>query len=682
VSRQFSCLFSGLILFICAFPAFSELPMDWTWQNPVPQGNTLEAVWGRSATEVYAIGSQQTLLRWDGVNWSPAQDPPSPPISDLWGLDTGVIFAAGYFGTVLRFDGVTWTEIPTDFSTDLIAILAFAENDIFVAERFPSAGIRHFDGIEWTQIGTAPDGIHDLGGSGPGDIYAVGFEGMMTHFDGAEWTPVTGFIETDITSVWSNAIDDVFALQQGALLHHFDGIGWTQVGSDATASWQSDMWGTSFNNLWFADQSGGLSHFDGAIVTEFDLPNDGLLGIWGDTQGSVHAVGAHGSLLGFDGFEWTAHSSAVAYEKLNAVWGLGPSDLYAVGSLEIVLHYDGMEWTKVHPTQFSVWFNDIWAAASNDVFVVGKGGIKHYDGVDWIPMDDGLRHLLLPLNGVWGFGPDDIVAVAEWGAIVRYDGVDWNIDRPADPGQGNLAAVWGAAPDDIWAVGPQNEFLHWDGLDWNVVPVTTQSNQTAIVGWASNDIFALGSGGELLHYNGSEWTPGNDLAGLGVTSIHGPSSSNMYAVSQIGYVWHFDGISWTSADTGARTGLEAIWVSSNNDIFTVGRGGSVLRSASTASAVPELSMGERMHLRSEPNPFNPSTSIRFEMPRAGRAKLVIYDAAGQRIATLIDRKVEAGLTTVHWDGRDAAGRRQASGVYFASVRTEFGREVHKMTLIK
>jgi len=93
-------------------------------------------------------------------------------------------------------------------------------------------------------------------------------------------------------------------------------------------------------------------------------------------------------------------------------------------------------------------------------------------------------------------------------------------------------------------------------------------------------------------------------------------------------------------------------------------------------------MGERLHLRSEPNPFNPSTSILFEMPRAGRAKLVIHDAAGRRIATLIDREVEAGWTTVRWDGRDAAGRRQASGVYFASVRTEFGREVQKMTLVK
>jgi flagellar hook assembly protein FlgD len=87
-----------------------------------------------------------------------------------------------------------------------------------------------------------------------------------------------------------------------------------------------------------------------------------------------------------------------------------------------------------------------------------------------------------------------------------------------------------------------------------------------------------------------------------------------------------------------------------------GFGSSVLYGAHSASAVPEFT--------------------------AGRATLAIHDASGRRIATLIDREVDAGWTTVRWDGRDEAGRRQASGVYFASVKTETGREVQKITLVK
>jgi hypothetical protein len=273
----------GIILLPFALPAFSEPPTQWVWQNPLPQGNTLEAVWGRSASEVYAIGDQQTLMRWDGTAWLAAQRPASQPISDMWGLANGVLFAAGYFGEVLRYDGIAWTEIPTDFDDNLVAILAFSETDLYVAERFPGNRIRHYDGVEWTQIGTAPDGIHDLGGSGPNDIYVVGFEGMMIHYDGAVWTPIPGFSALDITSVWSNTSDDVFALQQGSLLHHFDGLSWTQVGADATVAWQSDMWGTSTHNVWFVDPNGGLSHYNGAHVAEYDPPTDGLLGGGGTT---------------------------------------------------------------------------------------------------------------------------------------------------------------------------------------------------------------------------------------------------------------------------------------------------------------------------------------------------------------------------------------------------------------
>lgn len=66
MSRQVRCLLSGLILFLFSLSATAEPPTEWVWQNPLPQGNTLEAVWGRSATDVYAIGGQQTLMRWDG----------------------------------------------------------------------------------------------------------------------------------------------------------------------------------------------------------------------------------------------------------------------------------------------------------------------------------------------------------------------------------------------------------------------------------------------------------------------------------------------------------------------------------------------------------------------------------------------------------------------------------------
>jgi hypothetical protein len=68
-----------------------------------------------------------------------------------------------------------------------------------------------------------------------------------------------------------------------------------------------------------------------------------------------------------------------------------------------------------------------------------------------------------------------------------------------------------------------------------------------------------------------------------------------------------------------------------------------------------------------PNPFRDRTSIAWEMPRAGRAELTVYDVTGRRVRTLVSGAVEAGAQSTPWDARDGSGRRVASGVYFVRL---------------
>ncbi|MGH7601432.1 MAG: T9SS type A sorting domain-containing protein, partial [bacterium] len=83
-----------------------------------------------------------------------------------------------------------------------------------------------------------------------------------------------------------------------------------------------------------------------------------------------------------------------------------------------------------------------------------------------------------------------------------------------------------------------------------------------------------------------------------------------------------------------------------------------------------------------PNPFNPSTQIRFAMKNAGIAKLRIYNLNGQLIRELLNEYRVAGEHRVPWDGRDDRGRAAASGVYF--IRFEAGKEVevNKVMLVR
>jgi hypothetical protein len=71
-----------------------------------------------------------------------------------------------------------------------------------------------------------------------------------------------------------------------------------------------------------------------------------------------------------------------------------------------------------------------------------------------------------------------------------------------------------------------------------------------------------------------------------------------------------------------------------------------------------------------PNPFNPVTSIRFDVAARGRVRMVVYDVTGRRVRVLTDGVRPPGTFVVRWDGRDAFDRPAASGVYF--VRMEAG----------
>lgn len=83
-----------------------------------------------------------------------------------------------------------------------------------------------------------------------------------------------------------------------------------------------------------------------------------------------------------------------------------------------------------------------------------------------------------------------------------------------------------------------------------------------------------------------------------------------------------------------------------------------------------------------PNPFNAVTKIGFNLPQSQRVKLQVYDLLGRSVAILHDGFLQAGSHTVEWDGRSAAGKVLASGVYFYRLQAEKFDDTKKMLLIK
>ena len=87
-------------------------------------------------------------------------------------------------------------------------------------------------------------------------------------------------------------------------------------------------------------------------------------------------------------------------------------------------------------------------------------------------------------------------------------------------------------------------------------------------------------------------------------------------------------------------------------------------------------------LQNIPNPFNPETTIAYQVRESGKVQLVIYTSIGQEVRTLVDEVKEGGQYTARWDGRDTFGRQVASGVYFYRMRADGFSDTKRMMLLK
>jgi hypothetical protein len=83
-----------------------------------------------------------------------------------------------------------------------------------------------------------------------------------------------------------------------------------------------------------------------------------------------------------------------------------------------------------------------------------------------------------------------------------------------------------------------------------------------------------------------------------------------------------------------------------------------------------------------PNPFNPSTTIAYDLPSEASVSIVIYDALGQEVRRLVSETKSAGRYTIRWDARDNLGRGVGSGVYIAKVEAGQFSAAQKMLLLK
>ena len=86
--------------------------------------------------------------------------------------------------------------------------------------------------------------------------------------------------------------------------------------------------------------------------------------------------------------------------------------------------------------------------------------------------------------------------------------------------------------------------------------------------------------------------------------------------------------------------------------------------------------------QNSPNPFNPTTTIRFDLAHSGNIKLKVYNTLGQEVTTLASGFYLTGKYALDWNGRDRSGKQVSSGVYIYRLEMESFRKSRKMLLVK
>jgi ligand-binding sensor domain-containing protein len=279
--------------------------------------------------------------------------------------------------------------------------------------------------------------------------------------------------------------------------------------------------------------------------------------------------------------------------------------------------------------------------------------------------------------------------IGTWGGLSKIDGSTWKTFKREDGLAHN--AIYSVAVDTkgiVW-VGTYSGLSRFDGSSWKTytlyglmdidVHAITFDNQGSV--W-------VGTHGGVTRFDGSSWK--NYMYTEGIFS----GWVQAIAVDRNGVIWfgtnegvsRFDGFSWkryTTSDGLLDNLVNTIAFDDHNAIWLgTSEGVSKLEEQIPAS-VSEPNSPQSLSIQGVyPNPFNPSTTITFSLPRASRAEISVYSITGQKIRTLASGQFAPGTHSIQWDGRNESWLPVASGIYLAVVQAGSTRAVHRMLLMR
>lgn len=589
-----------------------------------------------------------------------------------------------------------WSTLSSGVNSDVNA-LAVIGNEIYVGGNFTTAGGLSVSRIAkwnratntWSTIGSGVNGgVSAFAVSGNnlyvgGSLTAAGgvSANHVAKWDGSSWSALGKGVESTVNGV-AVAMDGVYVVG-------FPITTAGEVGANNIARWNIAT------NSWSAVVGNRANHNYASRLVRAITVSGTEVYAGGDFRAAGGVIVNH--VGKWNGSGWSALGSGVSGGAITANYGV--VDAIAVRGDEV---YVGGTFT---------------IAGEDSAYRIAR-----WNGNKWFPLGRGVSHSLggarvnaIALNGkdVYVGGVFTNAGGVAVNNIAKWDSVSKTWSAVGSGGISSVTAL-AVSGNDLYVGGsfstvdgvPANSIAKWNGSSWsalgNGVSRPPGGGLVSSIAVSGSDLYVGGffstagdvPANNVAKWNGSSWS----ALGSGVSDVVNAIAVNGNEVYVGGrfpqvntmlanYIARWNGSSWSTLGSGLNYYVHAV-ATRGSEVYVGGEfqeaGGKpswyfALWHAGTTAVAENVSELPRKYALSQnfPNPFNPSTTIRYALPQAGDVTLKVYNLVGNEIETLVSDKQSAGKHEIRWNPVGLP-----SGVYFYRLKIEGFVQTKKLILIK
>lgn len=533
------------------------------------------------------------------------------------------------------YDGNSLTEMIRPGIADRPTYISAISGDPEGGLWHSGSGAHHFRDSSWSIVGTGSPVVSStevISLDRSGYVWNLTVGGVLAR-RGQRWRQVIIDDRSRDLSSGDLCVDDngVIWVIDWRILRRYDGISWTVLDpapAHAGAVYLRSVVQDRRGGVWIGSYDGAY-HFDGSGFSFVDCSAMGSLTSWPnpigvERDGSVWFSGGGAVAKYLDG-TWTSYTvQQMGYQSTNIFGMLGDNN----GSQ--------------------------WFATSDGVTVLKNGVWSHYRASPGGLTGDFVSALALDsLGRVWA---------ATEGGLAVFDGGAWEARTPAGLDFSSLSASdleIDAGGNKWMTLAGQLAVFNENGLTNEILNhsphITSYPAQTARTGVPYKYVFSAGDEDSDPLTCEIESIPPWLSVGEGGRTLSGTPSLS---------------------DTGVGTVSIKVTDPNGESARQVFRIGVVRKAVSAVNSLPSVPTAFSLE-QNFPNPFNPSTTIRYGLPHRSHVKLAVYNAIGQQIALLQNSEQVAGSYEVTFEGRGLA-----SGVYIYRIQAGSFVRAEKMIVLR